>query len=91
MIHQTGDFMDTNDNKNVNPTRRGMPVNILLPECSLGSSVSNTNKNNNGIKFLCIKNGIQCLTTLSPIKFSYRQVQNKCIKNNLSCSYYFNR
>ena len=40
MIIQNGGTMDQKTNKSSDPTRCGMPVNTLLPESSVGSSVS---------------------------------------------------
>lgn len=38
-------FYGAKDTKSSNPTRCGMPVNALLPESSLGTSMSNKNRN----------------------------------------------
>ena len=36
-------YYGSSDSKNTNPTRCGMPINVLLPDSSLGSSVKKQN------------------------------------------------
>ena len=76
-------FYGHNDNKNVNPTRCGMPVNILLPESSLGSSVSNTNKNNSMNKISMYQKWNSMPYKERSLYKVFTDIQNKCIKNNL--------
>ena len=76
-------FYGHSDNKNVNPTRCGMPVNVLLPDSSLGSSVSNTNRNNNMNKISMYQNWNSMPYRERSLYKVFTDIQTKCIKNNL--------
>ena len=77
-------FYGHNDNKNINPTRCGMPVNILLPDSSLGSSVSNTNRNNNNMNKISTYQKWNSMPYRERSLYKvFTDIQVKCTSNNL--------
>ena len=73
-------FYGSSDSKNTNPTRCGMPINILLPDSSIGTSINAKNKNT--------KVGLYQQWNSMPYKERskykvFNEISNICKNNNL--------
>ena len=78
-------FYGANDTKSSNPTRCGMPVNKLLPESSMGSTISmkNNNKNMNQIRKINTWSGSMPYKERS-LYMVFTGIQEKGMQNGLS-------
>tara|TARA_Y100000817_G_C16856580_1_gene544271 strand:- start:1437 stop:2396 length:960 start_codon:yes stop_codon:yes gene_type:complete len=74
-------YYGSEDSKNSNPTRCGMPVNLLLPKSSLGTSI-NSNGNNYNKTVLYQQWNSMPYKERSKYKV-FNDISEKCIKNNL--------
>ena len=73
-------FYGSNDTKSTDPTRCGMPSNILLPESSIGSTINFKNNNKT-------MNQIQPTIPGMPYKTKYKvfnTITDKCKKHNIN-------
>uniref|UniRef100_A0A6C0BTM5 Cyclin-like domain-containing protein n=1 Tax=viral metagenome TaxID=1070528 RepID=A0A6C0BTM5_9ZZZZ len=73
-------FYGSSDSKNTNPTRCGMPVNMLLPDSSVGTSINSKDKNS--------KVGLYQQWNSMPYKERskykvFNEISNVCKSNNL--------
>ena len=77
-------YYGSNDSKSSDPTRCGMPTNILLPKSSIGSTVNfkNNNKSMNQIRRYQNFNGMP-YKERSKFKV-FNIITEKCLKNNIN-------
>ena len=77
-------YYGSNDSKTSDPTRCGMPTNILLPKSSIGSTVNfkNNNKSMNQIRRYQNFNGMP-YKERSKFKV-FNIITEKCLKNNIN-------
>lgn len=74
-------FYGSEDSKNSNPTRCGMPVNVLLPDSSIGTSINAKGNYNNKVVLYQKWNSMP-YKERSKYKV-FNDIQEKCEKNNL--------
>ena len=77
-------YYGTNDSKSSDPTRCGMPTNVLLPESSIGSTVNfkNNSKSMNQIRRYQNFHGMP-YKERSKYKV-FNLISEKCVKNNIN-------
>lgn len=76
-------YYGSSDSKNSNPTRCGMPVNVLLPDSSLGSSVKKQNNNEVMNKISMYQNWNSMPYKERSLYKVFTDIQSKCSDNNL--------
>ena len=76
-------YYGSSDSKSMNPTRCGMPINVLLPKSSLGTSIATTNRS-------CAMNKIGMYQRWNSMPYKERslykvfnEIQTRCLENNL--------
>ena len=76
-------YYGSSDSKNTNPTRCGMPINVLLPDSSLGSSVKKQNNNEVMNKISMYQNWNSMPYKERSLYKVFNDIQSKCTENNL--------
>ena len=76
-------YYGSSDSKNTNPTRCGMPVNVLLPDSSLGSSIKKQNNNEVMNKISMYQNWNSMPYKERSLYKVFTDIQSKCSVNNL--------
>ena len=74
-------YYGSDDSKNSNPTRCGMPINVLLPKSSVGTSIKTNGKHPNKVVLYQQWNSMP-YKERSKYKV-FIDISEKCIKNNL--------
>ena len=75
-------YYGSEDSKGLNPSRCGMPVNILLPKSSLGTTINNRGSYN--MNKLVLYQNWNSMPYKERSKYKvFSEIDNKCRKNNL--------
>ena len=74
-------YYGSEDSKSSNPTRCGMPVNVLLPKSSVGTSINSKGNNYNKVVLLQKWNSMPYKERSKYKVFS--EISSKCTENNL--------
>ena len=76
-------YYGSKDNKNSDPTRCGMPVNTLLPESSVGSSVSYSSNSKNMYQIRKMQQWTGMPYKERSVYKVFLEIQNVCNRNNI--------